>query len=233
MGKNIISQARGRGGPTYRVKKSSFQYKIGYPIKEGQAQILKIFHSPAHSAPLMKILIDKEIFFNPAFNGACQGQNISILNSKKIGTGDISMLKNLPIGTNVYNIENNPGDGGKMTRTAGSSSTVFKKYPFNKMSVQMSNKKEVILSGDCRVTIGVIAGSGRKLKPFVKAGKMHYKKRAIGKPWPRTSAVKMNAVDHPFGSGRGKRIKSKIAKRNAPRGRRVGHIRPSRTGRRK
>ena len=54
--------------------------------------------------------------------------------------------------------------------------------------------------------------------------------KARNKLWPRTSAVKFNAVDHPFGGGRGKRIKSKIAKRNAPAGAKVGHLRPSRTG---
>jgi len=43
----------------------------------------------------------------------------------------------------------------------------------------------------------------------------------------------MNAIDHPFGSGRGKRIKSKVSKLNAPPGRKVGHLRPRRTGRRK
>lgn len=53
------------------------------------------------------------------------------------------------------------------------------------------------------------------------------------KLWPRTSAVKMNAIDHPFGSGRGKRMKSKIAKRNASPGKKVGLIRPARTGRKK
>ena len=57
--------------------------------------------------------------------------------------------------------------------------------------------------------------------------------KAIGRKWHRTSAVKMNAVDHPFGGGRGKRIKSKIAKRNAPAGAKVGHLRPRRTGRKK
>jgi len=43
----------------------------------------------------------------------------------------------------------------------------------------------------------------------------------------------MNKVDHPFGSGRGKNIKSKIAKRNASPGKKVGLIRPRRTGRKK
>ena len=62
---------------------------------------------------------------------------------------------------------------------------------------------------------------------------MWHMMKARNKLWPRTSAVKMNVVDHPFGSGRGKRIKSKIAKRNAPPGRKVGLLRPRRTGRKK
>jgi ribosomal protein L2 len=49
--------------------------------------------------------------------------------------------------------------------------------------------------------------------------------------YPQTSAVKMNAVDHPFGRGRGKRIKSKIVKRWASPGQKVGLLRPRKTGR--
>ena len=64
----------------------------------------------------------------------------------------------------------------------------------------------------------------------MKAGKRYHMKKAKGKLWPRTSAVKMNAVDHPFGSGRGKNPKSKIPKRNAPPGKKVGLLRPRRTG---
>ncbi|MEK6819010.1 MAG: 50S ribosomal protein L2, partial [Nanoarchaeota archaeon] len=144
-------------------------------------------------------------------------------------TGNILRVKDIPAGTHIFNIELNPGDGGKMIRTAGSSAIVLKNEE-NKVLVSMPNKKEVKLDGECRATIGVIAGDGRKLKPFVKAGVKFHKMKARNKLWPRTSAVKMNAVDHPFGSGRGKRIKQKIAKRNAPPGSRVGHIRPRKTG---
>lgn len=231
MGKSIISQARGRGGPAYRVRRKAYSFKIGYPMHEGSAKIVDLIHSAGHSAPLIKILINKEIFFNPAFNGAYIDQEISI--GKNPVTGNILMLKNIPLGTKVYNIEINPGDGGKMMRVAGSSATLFKRYENNKISILMPNKKELILSGDCRATVGEIAGGGKILKPFIKAGARFYKMKARNKLWPRTSAVKMNAVDHPFGSGRGKRIKPKIAKRNAPPGARVGHIRPRRTGRTK
>jgi len=231
MGKRIISQARGHGSLTYRARKRAFLYKIKYPATEGEAMVLNIIHSAAHSAPLLKVSIGKEIFYNPAFNGSFVGQKLMVGNAE-IKDGNVIMLKNAPVGTRIYNIERHPGDGGKMMRVAGSSALVFKKYDHNKISVMMPNKKEVMLSGDCRVSIGTIAGEGRVLKPFMTAGAKFFKMKTKNKLWPRTSAIKTNAIDHPFGSGRGKRIKSKIAKRNAPPGAKVGHIRPRRTGRR-
>ena len=232
MGKSIISQARGHGSLTYQVRKQAYIYKIKYPSVEGEGELLNILHSAAHSAPLMKIKVQKEIFYIPAFNNAVVGQKTKV-GGLEIKDGNILMLKDIPAGTSAYNLEANPGDGGKLVRAGGTSANVSKRLENNKIIVIMPNKQGVTFSGDCRATIGVIAGSGRILKPFVKAGRKFYKMKARNKLWPRTSAVKMNAVDHPFGSGRGKRIKSKIAKRNAPAGARVGHIRPSRTGRTK
>ena len=103
MGKRIISQARGKGSLTYRVKKKAFKYKIKYPMHEGEAEIIKLIHSPAHTAPIMKIKIADEIFFNPAFTGAFEGQKIEI--SGKAEMGNILSIKNIPLGTKVFNIE--------------------------------------------------------------------------------------------------------------------------------
>ena len=231
MGKNIIQQARGRGGPTYQVRKRAFIYTIKYPPFSGEAEIINIFHSAAHSAPLLKLLLNNKISYIPAFNGSFVGQKI-IVGNESPAQGDISFLKSIPLGSKIYNLERNPGDGGKMIRTSGSFATLFKKEK-NSAIILMPNKKEIILNDNCRATLGVIAGDGRLLKPFVTAGKKHFKMKARNKLWPRTSAVKVNAVDHPFGSGRGKRIKSKIAVRNAPPGKKVGHLRPRRTGRKK
>ncbi len=232
MGKRIISQARGHGSLSYRVRKQAYRYKIKYPMHEGLAEIVSILHSPAHSAPLMRVKINQEIFYNPAFNGAVVGQKINI-GGQQMGDGNILALKNVPVGSKIYNLEINPGDGGRMIRVAGGNATLAKVLENNKFLILMSNKKEITLSGDCRVSLGTIAGDGRTFKPFIKAGKKFYKMKARNKLWPRTSAIKMNVIDHPFGSGRGKRIKPKIAKRNAPAGARVGHIRPRRTGRAK
>src|SRR3989344_8746742 len=234
MGKTIISQARGKGSPTYRVRRKAYMHNIKYPMKEGEGEVIKIFHSAGHTAPLIAAKVAGELFYNAAFDGCVQGQKISIgkIGDKDAKNGDVLMIKDIESGTNVYNIEKHPGEGGKMMRSGGTCAVILKIHEHNKVSILMPNKKELMLSGDCRATVGRVAGGGRVLKPFIKAGRKYYKMKARNKLWPRVSAVKMNAVDHPFGSGRGKRIKSKIAKRNAPAGRRVGHISPRRTGRR-
>lgn len=230
MGKRIIQQARGHGSLTYQVRKRAYIYRINYLNVIGKGKIIDLIDSSGHSAPLAKISVDGKIFYNPAFNGMIVGDEISIGESNK--SGDIVELGKIQTGTQVYNIENSPGDGGKMVRSAGSSATVVKKVG-NNVFVLMPSKKEIKLDARCRATLGVIAGHGRLEKPIIKAGKMWYMMKARNKLWPRTSAVKMNAIDHPFGSGRGKRIKSKIAKRNVPAGAKVGLLRPRRTGRKK
>ena len=232
MGKRIIQQARGHGSLTYRVRKKAYRFKIGYPIATtvGKAQISKLIDSPAHSAPLAKLIINNVSFYVPAFKNMIEGESVEIGKAEK--DGDIARLKDIPTGMKVFNIEANPGDGGKFVRTSGLGAIITKKSD-NQVAILMPSKKEVWFNGECRATLGEIAGGGRKEKPFLKAGNKWYAMKSRNKLWPRTSAVKMNVVDHPFGSGRGKNPKSKIAKRNAPPGKKVGLLRPKRTGRRK
>ncbi len=232
MGKRIIQQARGKGSNTYRVRRKAFVYRLKYPNRmEGEGFVIRLINSSGHSAPLAKIKYSEGVFYIPAFQGMTENQKISF-GSKDVSPGNIMMLKDIPVKTNVYCIESRPGDGGIFIKTAGSSAVVSKVIG-DDIFLLMASKKEKKFNKECRAIVGTIAGAGRLEKPIVKAGKMHFIKKTRNKLWPRTSAVKMNAVDHPFGSGRGKRIKSKIAKRNAPPGARVGLIRPRRTGRRK
>ncbi len=229
MGKRITQQARGKGGPAFKIRKRAYRYKVSYPKlrAEGKAKIVKLFNSAGHSAPLVKILIDKESFYSPAISGIYEGQEIEIKGAVK--DGNILKLKDIPIGTRVSCIENVPGKGPLYMRTAGSSAVISGK-DLKRIEIAIKNKRKIKLNQNCRATIGIVAGEGRLMKPLIKAGKKHYMMLAKGRKWHRTSPVKVNAVDHPFGGGRGKRIKSKIAKRNAPPGKKVGHIRPSRTG---
>ena len=232
MGKRIIQQARGHGSFTYRVRKRAFRYRLKYPRElKGEGEVIKLINSPGHSAPLAKIKYVGGIFYIPAFKGMVEGQKINF-DSEEIKDGNILSLNKIPVKTPIYCIESRPGDGGKFIKSGGNSASINKVIEKD-IFVLMPSKKEKKFNKNCRAVIGTIAGEGRLDKPIVKAGKRYHIKRAKNKLWPRTSAVKMNVIDHPFGSGRGKRIKSKTAKRNAPPGRRVGLIRPKRTGKRK
>ena len=232
MGKRIIVQARGRGGPRYRVRRQAFSIRPRYPFNiSGEGIAVKIINSMGHTAPLAKIKYDKGIFFMPAFKGMSEGQKIN-LDKGEVTPGNILRLKDIPIKTSVYNIEARPGDGGIFIRSGGNSGVVNRTSETG-VFILMPSKKEKEFNPQCRATVGVIAGAGRFDKPILKAGKKYYMEKSKGKLWPRTSAVKMNAIDHPFGGGRGKRIKSKIAKRNAPPGAKVGLLRPRRTGKQK
>ncbi len=230
MGKRIITQARGKGSLTYRVRKKAFIYTLKYPRKlDEELTVTRLLDSAAHSSPIAKIKSQKDFFYIPAFKGMIETQKIK---PGLLEKGSITQLRDIPLKTTVYNVESRPGDGGKFVKSGGSSAVLTKrigKYTF----VLLPSKKEKRLNSSCRAIIGTCAGAGRLEKPIIKAGKNFHIKKSKSKLWPRTSAVKVNAVDHPFGSGRGKNPKSKIAKRNAPHGRRVGLLRPRRTGRKK
>lgn len=232
MGKRIIVQRRGRGTSTYRVSKKNFRYRLQFPKKlKGEGNIIKLFNSSVHTAPLAKVGFSGGSFYIPAFEKMFEGQKIQ-LEGKEIKEGAILKLENIPVKTPIYCIESKPGDGGKFIKTGGSSAIVNKVIG-NHVFVIMPSKKEKKFNKNCRAIIGNIAGQGRLDKPILKAGKKHHLKKAKSKLWPRTSPIKMNAIDHPFGSGRGKNPKSKIAKRNSPPGAKVGLLRPRRTGKRK
>ena len=233
MGKTIISQARGHGSLTYRTRKKAFRIHVSYPSVEGTGQVLKLINVACYDAPVAKIKINDKVFYNLAAEGMHEGQKITIGKDAGAETGNILPLSQVPIGIPIYNIETIPGLGGKLVRTSGLSARIVKKNE-KSATVLLPSKKERVFDLNARATVGTLAASGRKEKPILKAGKGWYMARGTGgRIYPRTSAVKVNVIDHPFGSGRGKRIKSKIIKRWTPAGAKVGLLKPRRTGRRK
>ncbi|MFA4960551.1 MAG: 50S ribosomal protein L2 [Candidatus Pacearchaeota archaeon] len=231
MGKRIIPQARGKGSHTYRVKQRAFAVYPGYPSNlEGEWEVVKLIASPGHSVPIAKMINAKgDKFYNFAANLLYVGQKINIGGSKN---GDVAKLGDLKNGTEVFNIEHTQKDGGQFVRTGGNCALILGREG-DDIKIRMPSKQEKIFNANCRATVGRAAADGRLEKPILKAGKHFHIMKTKSKLWPRTSGVKMNRIDHPFGSGRGKRIKSKIIKRNASPGRKVGLLRPRRTGRKK
>ncbi|MBI1972377.1 50S ribosomal protein L2 [Candidatus Woesearchaeota archaeon] len=241
MGKQIIAQRRGRGSPTYRAHTHRWKIRVKYRIydnleKNGvlHGRVLDIFHNPGFNAPLARVRFENgEVRYIIAPLNIKVGDTIAVGIQAPVKIGNTLPLKNIPEGTNIYNIENFPADGGSFVRSSGASARVIMQTP-EKVTVILPSKKQHDFDPMCRATIGMVAGAGKRDKPFVKAGKRHHRMRAHGKLYPRTSGVAMNAVDHPFGSGRGRHIgKPKTVSRFAPPGRKVGLIAARRTGRRK
>jgi len=233
MGKNLIQQRRGKGSHTFRVISFRFRGKATYATftEPVDGTIIDIVDCPGHSAPLAKIKYDngKEILTIAPENirvGERVGYGVGVIKS-----GTIMQLKDIPEGTAIFNIEARPGDGGKFVRASGCFAKIVSKFQ-NKIIVLLPSSKEKEFIGECRASIGVIAGSGRTEKPFYKAGNKYKAMQARNKYYPHVSGLSMNAVDHPFG-GRSSHAKGKPTQsaRNSPPGRKVGKIAPRRTGR--
>ncbi len=230
MGKRIISQRRGRGSMRYRSL--SFKYKGAAKHIKKTGVVKDLLNCPGHSAPLAWVKYEGGEGLMLAYQGLSVGDKVEV--GGKAKNGNTLMLKDVPEGTLVYNIERKPGDGGKFVRAGGTFGRIMNKLEDGSVLIKMPSKKTIKFKGDCKATLGIVAGGGRKDKPFLKAGKKWFAMRAKGRLYPETSGVAMNAIDHPFGSGRGRNLgKHSIAPRNAPPGRKVGQIKARRTGKKK
>jgi large subunit ribosomal protein L2 len=112
--------------------------------------------------------------------------------------GNALQMKNMPLGTNIHNIEMQPGQGGKLVRSAGTSAQLTNKeerYAILKMP--SGELRKVLIN--CYATVGVVSNSDHSLEMAGKAGRNRWKGIR-----PRTRGVAMNPVDHPMGGGEGK-----------------------------
>lgn len=231
MGKNLIQQARGKGSSTYRAPSFKYKAKVSYPQQAIQGEIIDFVKCRGHSSPLAKIKYDSgEETYVIAAEGVRIGDTVNLGEGAELNKANTLFLKDVPVGTSVFNIEAQPGDGGKFVRSGGCFARVFAKKE-NEVIIVLPSKKQKSFNPGCRATIGVIAGSGRKEKPFVKAGTKYHYMKSRNKLYPKVCGISMNAVDHPHGTSRSsKKGHPTIAPKNAPPGRKVGKIRPRRTG---
>jgi large subunit ribosomal protein L2 len=112
--------------------------------------------------------------------------------------GNALMMKNMPLGTVVHNIEMQPGQGGKMVRSAGASAQLSnKEEKYAVLKMPSGELRKVLIK--CYATVGVVSNSDHNLESLGKAGRNRHKGIR-----PRTRGVAMNPVDHPMGGGEGK-----------------------------
>jgi len=112
--------------------------------------------------------------------------------------GNALQMKFMPLGTNVHNIEMQPGQGGKLVRSAGSTAQLTnKETKYAVLKMPSGELRKVLIN--CYATVGVVSNSDHSLQSMGKAGRNRWKGIK-----PRNRGVAMNPVDHPMGGGEGK-----------------------------
>ncbi len=112
--------------------------------------------------------------------------------------GNALLLKNMPLGTVVHNIELQPGRGGALARSAGTYAQLNAKEEKYCVLKMPSGELRKVLS-TCMATVGIVSNSDHALESMGKAGRNRWKGIR-----PRNRGVAMNPVDHPMGGGEGK-----------------------------
>ena len=130
--------------------------------------------------------------------GLKDGDTVISGKNADIRVGNCLPIENIPVGTLIHNIELNPGQGGKMVRTAGGEAQLMAKEGEYDHIRLPSGEMRLVLTR-CRATIGTIGNAEHINIKLGKAGR----KRHMGIR-PTVRGAVMNPVDHPHGGGEGK-----------------------------
>jgi large subunit ribosomal protein L2 len=129
--------------------------------------------------------------------GLVVGAEIVVSPSAPQKLGNRLQLKNIPIGTQVYNVELTPGRGGQLARSAGSSAEVSANAD-GYADIKLSSGEVRRVLWDCFASLGQVSNAEWNLVTIGKAGRSRW----LGiRPTVRGKA--MNPVDHPYGGGEG------------------------------
>jgi len=110
-----------------------------------------------------------------------------------VRTGNTLPLGEMPLGTEVHNLELKIGKGGQLCRSAGMSAQVVAKEG-EYVTVRMPSTEMRLVHSKCLATIGIVGNEEHELVSWGKAGKARWKGRR-----PRVRGEVMNPVDHPHG----------------------------------
>ena len=168
--------------------------KFGIPGK-----VATIEYDPNRSARIALInYADGEKRYIIAPQGLKVGQSILSGPEADILTGNALAIKNIPLGTQIHNIELKPGKGGQMARSAGSFAQLVAKEG-GTAQLRLPSGEIRRVSVDCMATIGQVGNVEHENVSVGKAGRTRWKGRR-----PTVRGVAMNPVDHPHGGGEGK-----------------------------
>ncbi|MFT5600376.1 MAG: large subunit ribosomal protein L2 [Flavobacteriales bacterium] len=167
--------------------------------REDVAEVMTIEYDPNRSARIALVQYadgEKRYIIAPA--GLTVGSKVNSGKAALPEVGNALYLSDIPLGTIIHNIELYPGQGGILSRSAGSYAQLNArdgKYAIVKMP---SGEVRMILT-TCKATIGTVSNGDHSLTRSGKAGRSRWLGRR-----PRVRGVVMNPVDHPMGGGEGK-----------------------------
>ena len=163
------------------------------------ATVKTIEYDPNRTANIALIAyVDGQKAYILAPEGLKVGQKIMNGPEAEIETGNCLPLENIPVGTQIHNIELQPGKGGQLVRAAGNAAQLMAKEG-KYATLRLPSGEMRMVPIKCRATVGVIGNGEHALVNIGKAGR----KRHMGiRPTVRGSV--MNPNDHPHGGGEGR-----------------------------
>ena len=183
------------GGVRTQYRMVDFKrFKDGIP-----ATVVGIEYDPNRTANIALICYaDGQKAYIIAPEGLKVGQKVMNGPEAEVRVGNCLPLSEIPVGTQVHNIELYPGKGGQLVRSAGNSAQLMaKEGKYATLRMPSGEMRLILLK--CRATIGQVGNVDHEIISIGKAGK----KRHMGiKPTVRGSV--MNPCDHPHGGGEGK-----------------------------
>ena len=191
----ITTRHKGAGNKRrYRQIDFMMTDKMGIPAK-----IETVEYDPNRSAFIsLVVFADGERRYMLTPQGLKVGDKIVTAEDAPVTPGNRTVLKNIPVGTFVYNVELKPRGGAKIARSAGAYVQVSA-HDEGKTNLKMPSGEVRKVSDQCWASVGEVSNSEHKLVNLGKAGRSRWLGR---RPTVRGSA--MNAVDHPHGGGEGR-----------------------------
>jgi large subunit ribosomal protein L2 len=183
------------GGHKRKLRDIDFaRAKFGVP-----AVVAAIEYDPNRSARIALLhYFDGVKSYILAPNGLNVGDKIESSSTADIKSGNHLPLKNIPVGTEIHNIELRPKKGGQLVRSAGGVAQLMAKEGMY-ANIRLPSGESRLVHVDCSATIGQVGNAEHELIRVGKAGR----KRWMGRK-PHNRGVSMNPVDHPHGGGEGK-----------------------------
>jgi len=190
----ITARARG-GGHKRRYRMIDFaRDKDGIP-----ARVVTREYDPNRSAWITLLhYADGEKRYILAPVALAIGSTVEAGEDAEIQVGNAMPLARIPLGSVIHNLEFNPGSGGKIARSAGTSAKLIGKEE-DRAHVRLPSGEVRIFRTSCRATVGEVSNPDHKNIKHGKAGRV----RHLGRK-PKVRGVAMNPVDHPHGGGEGR-----------------------------